>query len=142
MINSAKIEFTLDLCTSQGYTYMIGQRTIKYKKNNFEISTFTTFEWGSWGTGNSKSEKSILYSLNIVIFIFGRLEVPQSNIKWRGFQIDFSSTLPNIIYIILVLHTYCSRVYSLISKESSHIFRWIIYKTQHNCEDKDVVEGL
>ena len=83
-----------------------------------------------------------LYSLNIVIFIFGRLEVPQSNIKWRGFQIDFSSTLPNIIYIILVLHTYCSRVYSLISKESSHIFRWIIYKTQHNCEDKDVVEGL
>ena len=32
MINSAKIEFTLDLCTSQGYTYMIGQRTIKYKK--------------------------------------------------------------------------------------------------------------
>ena len=79
-----------------------------------------------------------LYSLNIVIFIFGRLEVPQSNIKWRGFQIDFSTTsfIKSWYYIPIV------QGYSLISKESSHIFRWIIYNTQHNCEDKDVVEGL
>ena len=40
MINSAKIEFTLDLCSSQGYTYMMGQRTIK---NNFEIYNFFNF---------------------------------------------------------------------------------------------------
>ena len=68
MINSAKIEFTLDLCSSQGYTYMMGQRTIK---NNFEIYNFFNFwmrKLRSWKF--KKWKKHTTYIVWILSFLF------------------------------------------------------------------------